>query len=119
MGKETYKTIDEYFATCDLELVEIMRKIREIIKENAPDAIEKISWGMPTFYFKENLVHFFAHKNHIGFYPGEKGIEEFKEEFDALGYKYSKGAVQFPLKKEMPYDLIARITKYRVDNVMK
>lgn len=112
--KEKYTTIDEYFNTCDEEIVIILEKIRQVIKENAPEATEKISWGMPTFYLNGNLIHFFAHKKHIGIYPGSDGIEYFKDEFDKLGYKYTKGAVQLPLNKEIPYELIAKITRYRV-----
>ena len=67
---------------------------------------------MPTFYFHGNLVHFAAYKKHIGFYPSPSGIEAFKEEISS--YKWAKGSVQFPLDKPIPYDLIRRITAYRV-----
>jgi uncharacterized protein YdhG (YjbR/CyaY superfamily) len=80
--------------------------------KSAPKASEKISWGMPTFHLGENLVHFALMKNHIGFYPGADGVAAFTAELD--GYKTSKGAIQFPLSKPVPYDLIARITAFRV-----
>jgi uncharacterized protein YdhG (YjbR/CyaY superfamily) len=72
---------------------------------------------MPAFYLKGTLVWFGVHKNHIGFYPTAEGIEAFEEELSA--YKWSKGAVQFPLDKPMPYDLISRIVKYRVAEDLK
>jgi len=68
---------------------------------------------MPTFYLQGNLVHFAAHKSHIGFYPGESGVEVFKEEL--TGYKSSKGAIQFPFDKPVPYELITKIVKYRIN----
>lgn len=84
----------------------------------APEAEEKISYQMPTFALYGNLVHFAAHKNHIGFYPTPSGIEAFKEELSA--YKGAKGSVQFPLDQPMPYDLISKIVKFRVkENVEK
>lgn len=86
--------------------------MRRVIKESAPDAEEKISWRMPTFVLHGNLVHFAAHKNHIGFYPGSSGIDAFKDKLSE--YKGSKGAVQFPIGKPLPYELISEIVKFRV-----
>jgi uncharacterized protein YdhG (YjbR/CyaY superfamily) len=89
----------------------ILNELRNVIKNSAPDAVEKISWQMPTFVLHGNLVHFAVHKNHIGFYPAPSGIEAFSDELK--NYKTSKGAIQFPLDKPMPFELIGRIVKYR------
>jgi uncharacterized protein YdhG (YjbR/CyaY superfamily) len=113
--KETevpYNTIDEYILQFPLHVQEILKTLRKVIKESAPDAKEKISYRMPTFFLDGNLVHFAAYKNHIGFYPTPSGIETFKHEL--LGYKSSKGAVQFPLENPLPFDLISQIVKFRV-----
>jgi uncharacterized protein YdhG (YjbR/CyaY superfamily) len=107
-----YNTIDEYIALFPAETQKILKEMRAVIKAAAPDAEEKISYQMPTFALKGNLVHFAAYKNHIGFYPAPKGIEEFKAELAA--YKGGKGSVQFPIDKPIPYDLIRRIVKFRV-----
>ncbi len=114
MARPEYGTIDDYIATCEPKIQEILQEMRQFIQQHAPGATEKISWAMPTFYLKGNLVHFMAHSKHIGFYPGSSGIEHFAAEFDEAGYKYSKGAVQFPLNKPMPYELIGRIVDFRV-----
>ncbi len=110
-------TIDEYIARCPADVQPILARIRAVIKEAAPQAVEKISYQMPTFYLRGNLVHFAAHPHHIGFYPTPSGIEAFKDELSA--YKSSKGAVQFPLDQPIPYDLIGRIVKYRVSEALK
>lgn len=116
--RATFESIDEYIAQFPLEIQEILKKMRAVIKEAAPNAVEKISYQMPTFALHGNLVHFAAHKNHIGFYPDPSGIEAFKEELS--GYKGAKGSVQFPLTKPMPYELISRIVKFRVvENIRK
>ena len=105
-------TIDAYIAGCPAEVQALLQKIRETIHQAAPDAQEKISYGMPTFYLHGNLVHFAAHKKHIGFYPAPSGVEAFAE---ALApYETSKGAVQFPLERPIPFDLIREITLFRV-----
>lgn len=110
--------IDSYIATFPAKQQELMRQLRQVIRETAPEATEKISWAMPTFYLKGNLVHFAAYKNHIGFYPSSSGIARFAREF--TGLKFSKGAVQFPLDKPLPADLIRRIVAFRVaENEMK
>jgi uncharacterized protein YdhG (YjbR/CyaY superfamily) len=85
--------------------------------EAAPEAEEAISYRMPTFKLKGNLVYFAAHKSHIGFYPTSSGIEAFKQVL--AGYKSSKGAVQFPLDKPLPLDLVGEIVKYRVAENLK
>jgi len=108
----TSKDVDKYIAISPPNVRQILEKIRLTIREAAPDAEEKISYRMPTFYLKGNLVHFAAFKNHIGFYPTPSGIERFKQEISA--YKSSKGAVQFPLDQPIPYDLISKIVKFRV-----
>lgn len=105
-------TIDEYIAQFPEDVQEILSQIRAVVREAAPQATEKISYQMPTFYLNGNLVHFAAHPRHIGFYPTPAGIEAFKDELS--GYKSSKGAVQFPLDRPIPYDLISRIVKFRV-----
>jgi uncharacterized protein YdhG (YjbR/CyaY superfamily) len=110
--KITYTSIDEYISAFSPEIQEILQKLREVIKESAPDAKEKISYAMPTFEQHGNLVHFAAFKNHIGFYPAPDGINQFQEE--VAEYHASKGTLQFPLGKPIPYELISRIVKYRV-----
>lgn len=108
----SYNTIDEYIAQFAEDKQKILQQIRSVIKEAAPNAKEKISYQMPTFYMNGNLVHFAAFKTHIGFYPVPSGIEKFKEELSQ--YKGGKGSVQFPYDKPIPYDLIQRIVKFRV-----
>ena len=108
-----YKTIDEYIANFPPKVRSILRKIRTTIKIAAPDAKEKISYGIPTFDLNGNLVHFAAYKSHIGFYPTSSGINKFKNEFGT--YKVSKGTVQFPIDTAIPYDLIKQIVEFRVE----
>ena len=107
-----YKTMDEYIALFPAEVQSILNKIRALIRSIAPEAGEKIGYGIPTFTLNGNLVHFAAYEHHIGFYPGPDGIEKFKSEFG--NYVVTKGTVQFPLDQPIPYDLIRRITEYRV-----
>lgn len=111
------KTIDEYIAQFPAEIQERLQSLRKVIREAAPGAGEKISWRMPTFTLKGNLVHFAAFKHHIGFYPGANGIEMFKDKLTE--YKSSKGAVQFPLDKPLPFELVREIVKFRVSENTK
>ncbi len=114
----SYNTIDEYIATFPDDIQKKLKEVRAVIKAAAPEASEKISYQMPTFFLFGNLVHFAAFKNHIGFYPAPRGIEEFQKELSV--YKGAKGSVQFPLDQPMPLDLISRIVIFRVkDNLSK
>jgi uncharacterized protein YdhG (YjbR/CyaY superfamily) len=110
-------SIDDYIATFPKDTQKILREIRSTIKAAAPDATEKISYQMPTFFLEGNLVHFAAFKNHIGFYPVPSGIEAFKKELSV--YEGGKGSVQFPLDQPMPLKLISKIVKYRVAENLK
>lgn len=116
-NKITIKSIDEYILQFPLEVQEILKMLRKVIKEAAPDAEEKISYQMPTFVLHGNLVYFGAFKNHIGFYPISSGIAAFKQELSE--YKGGKGSVQFPIEKPLPYKLISEIVKFRVAENIK
>ena len=106
------RTIDEYIAGFPPNVQEILEQVRMTIREAAPDAEETISYQIPTFRLKGNLVHFGAFKAHIGFYPTPSGMEKFRDELSA--YEGSKGTVRFPLNRPIPFDLIRRIVEFRV-----
>lgn len=111
--KTTFSNIDEYIQQFPEEIQAILVQIRTTISTAAPEAIESISYGMPVFKFKgKPLVYFAAFKNHIGFYATPTGHTAFADEFSK--YKQGKGSVQFPLDKPMPLALIAKITKFRM-----
>jgi uncharacterized protein YdhG (YjbR/CyaY superfamily) len=117
MAKNQYGTIDEYISQFPKDVQQILQTLRQVIHEAAPDAEEKISYQMPTFYLHGNLVHFAAYKHHIGFYPAPSGIAAFKDALSA--YKGAKGSVQFPIESPLPYDLIREIVAFRVRENMK
>ncbi|MFC1225662.1 Uncharacterized conserved protein YdhG, YjbR/CyaY-like superfamily, DUF1801 family [Pedobacter suwonensis] len=113
MEKTEPKTIDEYIALFPIKTQEMLQQIRKSIQNAAPDAVEVISYKMPAFKQNKVLVYFAAYEKHIGFYPTGDGIEAFKAEFS--DFKWSKGAVQFPLNEPLPLDLITRITKFKAE----
>ncbi len=111
--RRRYVSIDEYIAGFPENIRSKLEELRQVIRQSAPQAEEVIAYGIPTFRFKGNLVHFAAFKDHISFFPTPSAIEAFKEELKQ--YKQSKGTIQFPLDKPIPFDLIKRIVKFRVD----
>ena len=110
------ETIDQYISEQAEDVQPILQRIRETIRSAAPDAKEKISWQMPTFWQSENLIHFAAFKKHIGIYPGGEATAVFAKRL--LEYKTAKGTIQLQLDKPIPYDLIADITRWRVNAVL-
>jgi uncharacterized protein YdhG (YjbR/CyaY superfamily) len=116
-NKKISQDIDEYIASFPKDIQEILQKLRATIRKAAPDAEEIISYQMPTFRLKGNLVHFAAFKKHIGFYPTPTGIEVFKKELSA--YQGAKGSVKFPLDKPIPFDLISKIVSFSVRENLK
>src|SRR4030043_659150 len=113
----SYVSIDEYIATFPEDIQKKLEEVRATIKTAAPEAVEKISYQMPTFFLFGNLVHFAAFKNHIGLYLAPSGIEAFKHELSQ--YEGSKVAVRFPLDRPLPLELISKIVKYRVAENLK
>ncbi|MCB0213155.1 MAG: DUF1801 domain-containing protein [Anaerolineae bacterium] len=112
------KTIDDYIAGFPEDIQVLLEKIRLTIREAAPEAEEAISYQMPTFKLKGNLVHFGAYAKHIGLYPAPTGIEQFKEELSA--YASGKGSIKFPLNEPIPFELISKIVAFRVkENLAK
>lgn len=106
-------SVDAYISEFPAEIQEKLFEIREIVRENAPEAIEGISYGMPAYKLnKKPLVYFGGFEKHIGFYATPTGHERFKNEL--AGYKQGKGSVQFPYNQALPLDLIAAIVKFRV-----
>ena len=110
--QRNFVTIDEYVGTYPKNVQDILQKIRQTIRESAPDAKETISYKMPAFEQNGILVWFAAFKNHIGFFPTAQGIEKFRDKLSC--YKTSKGTVRFPLSEPLPFELIKEIVKYRV-----
>jgi len=118
MAKTNFQSIDEYIATFPEEIQKILTEIRDTIKVVAPNAEEKISYQMPTFYLNGNLIHFAAFKSHIGIYPTPSGTEAFKKELSR--YQGAKGSIKLPIDEPMPMKLISRIVKFRVaENLQK
>lgn len=107
---EPSKTIDAYIAAQPESIQPLLHQVRNTIRAVLPDAQERISWRMPTYWDKHNIIHFAAFKKHIGLYPGEKAMENFRGRL--TDYKTSKGAVQFPYDRPLPLELIAEIAKW-------
>lgn len=105
-------TIDEYISAQSEDVQPLLCKIRETIRSAAPDATEKMSWQMPTFWQGENIIHFAAFKKHISIFPGDEAIEAFAD--NLAGYKTAKGTIRLPLDKPTDFNLIAEITRWRV-----
>ncbi|MFB6340485.1 iron chaperone [Saccharicrinis sp. FJH62] len=107
------QTVDEYIINAPLDIQEKLQQLREIIKDVAPNATERISYQMPAFAQNGILVYFAANKNHIGFYPTASGIKFAEPELKS--FKYSKGAIQFPHDQDLPVDLIRNIVRFRLE----
>ena len=104
---EKPQTIDEYIAVQDETVRPKLNEVRAILRSALPDAQERISWSMPTYWKGQNLIHFAASKKHIGLYPGGEATTVFAEEL--AGIDVSKGTIRLPYDKELPADLIKKI----------
>lgn len=108
-AKNPSSAIDAYISNFPADTQKVLQKIRATIQKAAPEATEKIGYGIPTFVYHGNLIHFAAFDNHYGIYPGAAPIEQLKDKLTA--YETSKGTIRLPFDKPIPYDLITEITK--------
>ena len=104
--------IESYIEQCPAIYHDRLNELRQVILEEAPMAVERMAYGMPTFTVKTNLVHFALQSKHIGFYPGSSGVEAFEDRLSA--YVHSKGTIQFPLDQPIPLALVREIVRYRL-----
>jgi uncharacterized protein YdhG (YjbR/CyaY superfamily) len=104
-----------YFSLFPEQAQQRLKEIYAICRELLPEAAEKISYGMPCFSQKQNVVYFASFKNHIGFYPTASGVKAFESELGGL--KFSKGAIQFPIDKAIPKELVQKIVLFRLKEI--
>lgn len=104
------KNMDEYIALQEESAQPFLRSIRSTIRAALPDAEERISWSMPTFWGGKNVIQFAASKRHIGLYPSPEAVEAFRDKL--AGYETSKGTIRLPYQEPLPLELIAEIAKW-------
>jgi uncharacterized protein YdhG (YjbR/CyaY superfamily) len=104
------QTIEDYIAAQPEHVQPVLNQVRDMLRTALPEAEERISWRMPTYWCKQNIIHFAAFKNHFGIYPGDKAIEHFADKL--TGYKTSKGAWQLLYDQPIPLDLIAEMARW-------
>lgn len=104
------QTIDEYIAAQDEAVQPKLNEIRSILQTALPDAEERISWSMPTYWKGKNIIHFAASKKHLGLYPGGEATTVFSEELS--GFNVSKGTIRLPYDKPLPSELIEKIAQW-------
>lgn len=109
--KTSENSVDDHIAGFPIEIQQRLIAIRQLLQSIVPEATEKISYGIPTFHWKKNVVHFAGYTHHIGFYPGAEAILFFQEKLN--DWPCSKGTIQFPHDKPLPMDLIKEITLFR------
>jgi len=118
MDSKRFKTVNEYLRALSSNSRNKLKQIRELVKKEVPKADELISYNMPAFKLNGKiLVYYAAFKNHIGFFPTSTPIAALKKEL--IGYKTSKGTIQFPLDKPLPIELIKKIVKYKEKEIIK
>lgn len=111
-----FENVDSYITTFPLPTQRKLRQLRRLVTRLVPEVREGISYNMPAYKLNNGVVLYFAaYAKHIGFYPTGKGIEAIKEDLGA--YRWSKGAIQFPLEKPLPVELITKIIRLRYDHL--
>lgn len=106
------KTVEEYIHAQDEEIRSMLQSVRDVLRDRLPEAEEKISWSMPTYWKDHNIIHFAAQKKHIGLYPGPEAVSHFSDQLDQAGLKYSKGSIQIPYSADLPLELVAEIADW-------
>lgn len=111
------QSIDEYISAQEEKDQPRLREIRAVLKNALPEAEERISWSMPTYWKGRNIIHFAAAKKHLGIYPGGEATEAFAEELS--DYDISKGTIRIPYDQPLPVELIGKIAKWCFEKYSK
>ena len=111
------QTIDEYIAAQDEGVRPRLNEVRAILRAALPEAEERISWSMPTYWKGRNLIHFAASKRHLGIYPGDEAVAAFADEL--AGLRVSKGTIRLPYDQPLPVDLIEGIARWCYERYAK
>ena len=106
------ETVEEYILAQDESVRDRLQRVRTALREALPDAAEKISWSMPTYWQGRNIIHFAAQKKHIGLYPGPEAVAHFAGKLDEAGCEYSKGSIRIPHRIPLPLSLVAEIAAW-------
>ncbi len=118
MMEDRGKTVDAYIKISPKEAQPLLRKVRQVIQKAAPESVESIRYGMPGYTFNgKPLAYFGAFKHHLGFFATPSANVAFKRELSP--YKGGKGSIQFPYDEPIPYTLIAKMVKYKVQQLGK
>lgn len=104
--------IEAYIAGFDTSQQQQLTAMDRILRDVLPDAQCTIAWRMPTYRGRVNIIHFAGFKHHVGLYPGADGVAQFADELQEAGYKFSKGAIQFPYDQPLLTELIERIARW-------
>jgi len=116
-SKQPASDVDSYIKSFPAETQRLLKQIRAIIKNAAPEAEESISYHMPAYKYKGVLVYFGGYNHHIGFYPTPSGVTAFRKELK--NYTCAKGSIQFPINEPLPLQLISDIVAFRVEENLK
>ncbi|MBY5035300.1 DUF1801 domain-containing protein [Streptococcus gallolyticus] len=100
--------VEQYIASCPEEIAAVLKSVRQAIQEVLPEAVERFSYGMPTYWYGHNLIQ----KAHLGLYPGARGVEHFAAQLVERNLDYSKGTIKFPYDQEIPLDFIQEIVRW-------
>ena len=117
MRAKNIATVDDYIRSFSGEARKNLTELRKLVRTLAPEALEKLSYGMPGYFLNGNLLYFAGYERHVGLYPGTAAIGAFRDKL--LKYKYGKGSIQFPLGEPLPSRLIKQIVKFRIEYNLK
>lgn len=112
-SKKSFTSIDEYIATFPEQVQAVLKQVRATIRATAPEAQEKISYGIPTFTLHgKYLVYFAGWKNHISIYPIPAGDQDFQQRISP--YMAGKGTLKFPLDRPLPLGLVDEMVRLHI-----
>ena len=111
---EKPKTVEEYISAQKEDIQPRLNELRAALRAALPEAEERISWSMPTYWKGKNLIHFAASKKHVGIYPGDEAVAAFAEELDS--FDVSKGTLRLPYEEELPLELIQRLARWCLEH---
>ncbi len=110
------QTLQEYYSALTPQAKKALGQLRKSIVKIIPDAEERISYGMPTFFLGKALIGYAAFKEHYSFFPYSSSVIN-GIAGDLSAYETSKGTIRIPYGKTLPASLLKKVIAVRIAEV--
>ena len=107
------RQVAAYIAAAPLPARALLRQLRALVRSVAPEAEERLSYGMPYYSLHGRLAYFAAFKGHVGVYLMGRSKERFAREL--ARWRTTASTLRFEFGDRLPLALLRRVLRARTE----